>query len=90
MSKPFEEMTEEEKQEYVKEVIRSFAQAVKTVMEEKNLIAKKKLYDQLVAELQAKGPIIVSALLYAIKPEFKEVFIELFQALAPLSQSQNL
>ena len=90
MSKPFEEMTEEERQEYVKQVIRGFAQAVKTVAEEKNLLVKKKLYDQLVAELQQKGPIIITAILYAIKPEYREVFAELFQALAPMAQSQNL
>ena len=90
MSKPFEEMNEQEKQEYVKQVIKGLAQAVKTIAEEKNLIAKKKLYDQLVAELQIKGPIIISAFLYALKPEFREVFMELFQALAPMTQPQNL
>jgi len=94
--KRFREMTEEEKEQYVRETIEALAKAIrpiaKTVVEAKRaweegdkitamaeLARLKKLGERLWNALEPRKDRIIAALLYTIKPEYREQVIEMIE-----------
>jgi len=79
--KAFNELGEREKVEYVRAVLKWLAKSVRWVWEGGNVLVKKKRFDALAKEVDEKKERLVVALLYAVKPEFKEEFVGLIEAL---------
>jgi len=76
------DLTEEERIEYVNQIIRSIADALKRIASEKSPLVQLQLAKQLKTELEQQADTILPVILYAIKPEFRQTFLELIEALA--------
>jgi len=72
---------EEERIKYVKEVLSSLNSAVSEILKAKSLVKKKKLFNRFIREFEEKGTVLMTCFLYAVKPEFREQFIDFLRIL---------
>ena len=63
---------------YCRDVIRTVAEGIVRVIEAKKqgLIMQKKLADKFLAELRSRQDEVLKVFLYTVKPEFRDVYIE--------------
>lgn len=91
IAKPFQEeserllqMPEPQRTAYVNNVILSLAQAINTIAQTQGLLNKKKKLEKLVEEWTKKSTKILPPLIYSIKPEFRQAYLELLDAISKL------
>jgi hypothetical protein len=75
------DLTEEQRVEYVTQVIRALSRALEKVAAEPNLLNRAGKLKQLLNEWQAQGEQIILPLLYSVKPEFRQEYIQLLAKL---------
>ena len=86
----FLSLDKEERDEYVKKMILSLAETIKKLAQEKNpinLVAKAR---QLLKELEDKNVEIEVPLLYAMKPQYQPVIIELLNQFEEIFKQPNV
>jgi len=70
---------EPQRSEYVKEIVKSLADALENITKMKAKIKQAKALKAFLKDLEAKRDEIEPALFYIIKPEFRETVIELLE-----------
>jgi len=71
---------EPQRSEYVKQVILSVYEAAKKIMKLPKLQQAQKA-NQLLAELNDKATILIPAVMYTIKPEFRNFYLQLMKTI---------
>ncbi len=61
---------------YAREVIKAITRALVNIINEKSITRKKKMVDLFLEELASKKDDIISAFIFTIKPDFRELYIE--------------
>jgi hypothetical protein len=75
------DITEDQRVEYVSQVIRALSIALEKVAAEPNLLNRAGKLKQLLNEWQAQGDQIIVPLLYSVKPEFRQEYVQLLAKL---------
>lgn len=78
-------MGEEERIEYCRKVIRAIGEGFKECMTGGSKIAQARAIKDYVAELREQADDIRAAMLFTIKKEFREIYIELLEAFTEIS-----
>lgn len=74
----------EQSVEYTINVLNALIQAIEQIAQIQGLLPKKKAIEQFLTEFDKKSPEIMTAILYSIKPEYRETYLKLFETLATL------
>lgn len=75
-------MTEQQRIQYVYNLIQSLTNAIMQIKSEKNTLNQLKMANQFWNELQQQSSQIIPPLLYAVKPEFRPAFLQMLQAIS--------
>lgn len=86
------DLPEPERINYVNGIIESLNNTIQLIINTKGLINQKKLVDQFLTELneENKGPIIMTALIYSIKPEFRKNYIGILKTLSGIREEVKI
>ena len=78
------ERSEEERVEWVNRVLDTIITYIKAIGEERNLLKKKRLAEEVARRLQEKQDEIIVAIMYAVKPVFRDKIVELLGVIGRL------
>jgi len=79
-------MKREDRDNYVKAVIRSLSDGITKVTETKAKIEQMKLAKKLQKELEEKEVTLMTCMIYAIKPDFRDDFIQILKAISGVKE----
>jgi hypothetical protein len=79
-------MPEPQRTQYVTQVILSLAVAIKKIAETQGLLNKKRKLEKLIGEWMQKSPKLLPPLIYSIKPEFREAYLPILEALSQINK----
>jgi len=79
-------LSEEQRREWVFGVIKGVSEAIGRIQDEKGLIKKQKLAQQVFDEFNKKSNEIVTAFLYAVKPDYLPAMIPLLKAITGVKE----
>ncbi len=72
---------ERQRIDYVNKVVECLAQALIKINIQPNNLEKLKLFKQFMEEWEQKGEPIILTLLYSVKPEYRDTYIQLLEVL---------
>ena len=83
-------MAEQQRIEYVNQVLLSIAEAVKKIVQAKTIGEKARKAQEFIQIYSRQSAEILTAILYAFKPEFRHAAVEIFKATAGIEQQVQL